>query len=108
MKWFLRNIHMKKSMEVEMITRNYLRGLFYAFSIGSLIGAIVGIFLAPHSGEETRDRFQRGSQELKNRAKAIIDGTKALANKLGIKTSRQVKVGKTEAELKVTISIPQE
>ena len=43
-----------------------------ALHIGGVVGAVMGLLLAPQSGEETREMLARNSEELKNKAEKTV------------------------------------
>ena len=52
---------------------SFLTGVF----IGGLVGATVGILLAPSSGEEVRSQLQERSIRLRDEIKAVADARRA-------------------------------
>lgn len=48
------------------------RNGFFAFLLGGLIGAVLGLLYAPRSGEETRQMLTDEGQELANKALTAI------------------------------------
>jgi len=53
----------------------FLSGLL----LGSLTGAVVGIILAPQSGEDTRDVIRDRGLEFRNKAASTVDETRVRA-----------------------------
>ena len=51
-----------------MSTGKFLAG----FIVGGVGGAVMGLLLAPQSGEETREMLARNSEELKNKAEKTV------------------------------------
>jgi gas vesicle protein len=45
-----------------------------AFALGGLVGAALGILLAPCSGNETRRRLARWSDDAKEKAQDLVEG----------------------------------
>ena len=83
--------------------------LFMGFLIGSVLGALAGIFFAPKSGRELRsDIKEKGSEVLKDgkeiyadantKAKEIIEGAKHQAEELKKEADRYLSEARQKAK----------
>jgi len=50
---------------------------FLGFLIGAFLGALLGIFYAPHSGEITRRKIKRAVGDVKDQTSEIIEKKRA-------------------------------
>lgn len=68
---------------------NYnISGVATGMFIGSLIGAMTMLFLAPQSGKRTRAQIQQKSLELRDRAAELVEDTVSQVQKEGKKLTR--------------------
>ena len=76
-------------------------GILLAFLAGGVVGTILGIMLAPSSGEETRRKIKATSLEAKDKAMEKVESVKSEATELvergkekaaGVKTQIQAAV----------------
>jgi gas vesicle protein len=68
---------------------NYnISGVATGMFIGSLIGAMTMLFLAPQSGKRTRAKIQQKSLELRDRAAELVEDTVSQVQKEGKKLTR--------------------
>jgi gas vesicle protein len=68
-----------------MNERNESHELLYLFAgigIGTLIGAAVGVLMAPKAGEETREELASKLKELKGKTEEWVNEQKAKKNKI--------------------------
>lgn len=56
---------------------NQALGIVGGMVIGALVGAVAMLFLAPHSGKETRRQIQNKGLELRERTTEIVEDTVA-------------------------------
>ncbi len=91
--------------EIEKDCGNFFKG----FVIGSVLGALAGIFFAPKSGKELRSEIkEKGSEVLKDakeiyadastRAKEIIEEAKHRAEELKKEADRQLSEARQKAK----------
>ena len=64
-------------------------GMFFAFLAGGLIGAAIGLLLAPAPGEETRQKVSESTTGLKGKLRSVSETAKG-------KIDKAVEVGKTK------------
>ena len=57
-------------------------GMFFAFLAGGLIGAAVGLLLAPESGEETRKKVIDSTENLREKFRDITETAKTKIDKV--------------------------
>ncbi len=77
-------------------------GILLAFLAGGVVGTILGIMLAPSSGEETRRKIRSTSLETRDKALEKVEAVKSEATELiergkekasGVKSQVQAAVG---------------
>jgi len=76
---------------------NYDRGLGFigGFVLGSLVGAVFALLLAPASGAETRDEIRAEGLALKQRGQEFGDDTRRQAQKIVKQGQRNVSDAQT-------------
>ncbi len=52
------------------------KGILIAVGIGAVVGAGIGLLLAPRSGVQTRKMLARKAQQLKKRGESVIESGK--------------------------------
>jgi gas vesicle protein len=75
-----------------MCTARFLGGLL----VGGALGAIVGMLIAPRSGEETREMIQ---DEFSDRLDRSIDNVKSRADELKSKAQNQAEMLREKSQL---------
>ncbi|OGL42169.1 MAG: hypothetical protein A2043_11645 [Candidatus Schekmanbacteria bacterium GWA2_38_9] len=57
-------------------------GMFFAFLAGGLIGAAVGLLLAPALGEETRKKVMDSTEDIKGKLRGMTETAKTKIGKV--------------------------
>ena len=73
---------------------NNVSGVATGLFIGSLIGAVTMLFLAPQSGKRTRTQVQQKGLELRDKASEVVEDTMAQAR---LESKRLTRTGRQKA-----------
>ena len=89
----------KKNRE-KKVRAKALKNVAIGAAIGTTLGAVAGVFLAPKSGKENREDVVKAAQEIPVRAKEIVEKAKEKVEEVKekIKESKTKKMEEQEIE----------